>query len=153
MREALQFSESATEMNSHHLDCTITGGRGRHGEGREGEGGRTEGFPGFLHSQESWKWNSLCLILKCFIMVMMGSIQGSCCNRISEGSPVVDRMSNTEKLLDAQIPVLHWASEELGEDGRYWGLFDEHFETRILCWKRVDCSLGSQKSSCTKMRI
>lgn len=37
MREALQFSESLTEMNSHHLDCTITGGGGRHGEGREGE--------------------------------------------------------------------------------------------------------------------
>lgn len=38
MREALQFSESLTEMNSHHLDCTITGGGAWGGEGRRGEG-------------------------------------------------------------------------------------------------------------------
>lgn len=40
--------------------------------GREGEEGGAEGFPGFLCSQESWKWDSLCFILKCFVMVMMG---------------------------------------------------------------------------------
>lgn len=71
MREALQFSESLTEMNSHHLDCTITGGGMGRG-GKERRGGRTEGCPGFFRSQESWKWDSLCFILKCFIMVMMG---------------------------------------------------------------------------------
>lgn len=49
MREALQFSESLTEMNSHHLDCTITGGEGEAwgGEGRRGEGGEQKAVRAF----------------------------------------------------------------------------------------------------------
>lgn len=46
MREALQLSESATEMNSHHLDCTITGGGGGMGRGgkERGENRRLSGL-------------------------------------------------------------------------------------------------------------
>lgn len=42
-RSSSVLSQAATEMNSHHLDCTITGGRGRgrwSGEERRGGGGQ-----------------------------------------------------------------------------------------------------------------
>lgn len=56
-RSSSVLSQAATEMNSHHLDCTITGGRGRWREGGWGRG--AEGFPGFLCSQKFWKWDSV----------------------------------------------------------------------------------------------
>lgn len=69
-RSSSVLSRAATEMNSHHLDCTITGGRGRwRGKGRGGEGSRR--LSG-LFMQSRILEVGLCFILKCFIMVMMG---------------------------------------------------------------------------------
>lgn len=58
----------------------------------------------------------------------------------SEESPVAE--CHTLNNWECTNTSLSLSSADVGSvNGRYWGWWNEHFKTRMLCEKRVDCSL------------